>query len=116
MSTFPSQLRTNSTDAEKRLWQALRNRQLQGYKFRRQHSIPPYVVDFVCLEHRLIVELDGGQHVDMVAYDAARTTLLVRQGYRVLRFWNNEFLQNQQAVLETILQALSTPQPEGAQK
>jgi very-short-patch-repair endonuclease len=116
MPTFPSHLRINSTDAEKHLWQALRNRQLQDCKFRRQHPIPPYVVDFVCLEHRLIVELDGGQHAEALAYDAARTTFLERQGYRVLRFWNNEFLQSQQAVLETILQALSNPQPEGAQK
>lgn len=122
MPTFPSQLRTNSTDAEKRLWQALRNRQLQGHKFRRQHPIPPYIVDFVCLERRLIVELDGGQHAESQAYDASRTAALERLGYRVLRFWNNEILGNTQAVLEAILRELSaspSPQPsppEGARE
>ena len=108
MPTFPSQLRTNSTDAEKRLWQALRNRQLQGYKFRRQHSIPPYVVDFVCLERRLIVELDGGQHAEAEVYDARRTVFFEELGYKVLRFWNNELLENTQGVLESILEQLSS--------
>lgn len=122
MPTFPSQLRTNSTDAEKRLWHALRNRQLLGHKFRRQHPIPPYIVDFVCLERRLVVELDGGQHAEAVVYDASRTVFLEGLGYRVLRFWNNEVLGNPQAVLEEILQVLSagpSPRPsppEGARE
>lgn len=106
MPTFPSQLRTNSTEAEKRLWQALRNRQLAGYKFRRQHLIPPYIVDFVCLEHRLIIELDGGQHAEAQEYDAARTITLEKLGYQVLRFWNNEFLEDTQAALEKVLRNL----------
>lgn len=106
MPTFPSQLRTNSTEAEKRLWQALRNRQLRGYKFRRQHPIPPYIVDFVCLEHRLIIELDGGQHAEAQEYDAARTGTFEKLGYQVLRFWNNELLENTQAVLEEVLRKL----------
>jgi very-short-patch-repair endonuclease len=108
MPTFPSHLRTNSTDAEKRLWQALRNRQLQGHKFRRQHPIPPYVVDFVCLEYRLIVELDGGQHAEAQVYDSTRTEALERLGYKVLRFWNNELFENTQGVLERVLEQLSS--------
>jgi very-short-patch-repair endonuclease len=108
MPTFPSHLRTNSTDAEKRLWQALRNRQLQGHKFRRQHPIPPYVVDFVCLESRLIVELDGGQHAEAQVYDSTRTEALERLGYKVLRFWNNELFENTQGVLERVLEQLSS--------
>ena len=108
MSSFPRQLRSNSTDAEKVLWQALRNRQLGGFKFRRQHPIPPYIVDFVCLEHRLIVELDGGQHAETQTYDGARTSMLEQAGYKVMRFWNNEFLNNRDAVLEQIACSLST--------
>ncbi len=103
MPSFASQLRTNSTDAEKRLWQALRNRQLAGYKFRRQFSIPPYIADFVCLEQRLVIELDGGQHADAITYDATRTVFLEQQGFRVLRFWNNDVLGNAEGVLEEIL-------------
>ena len=111
MPAFPSHLRTNSTDAEKRLWRALRNRQLAGSKFRRQHPIPPYIVDFVCLEARLIVELDGGQHAEALPYDAARTTYLERLGYKVLRSWNNEVLGNTEMVLEAILSELPSPRP-----
>ena len=103
MPTFAAQLRTQSTDAEKRLWGALRNRQLAGYKFRRQFPIPPYIADFICLEMRLIIELDGGQHADAAAYDAARTAFLEQQGFRVLRFWNNDVLGNTEGVLEEIL-------------
>jgi very-short-patch-repair endonuclease len=106
MPTFSSQLRTNATDAEKRLWSLLRNRQLAGYKFRRQHPIPPYIVDFVCLEQRLVVELDGGQHAEAQTYDASRTAVLEKLGYQVLRFWNNELLGNTQAVLEEVLRKL----------
>lgn len=91
------------TDAEQRLWQHLRGRQLNGIKFRRQQSIGVYIVDFVSMEHRLIIELDGGQHMQQAEYDAGRTAFLNRQGYRVLRFWNDEVLQHTQAVLEKIL-------------
>lgn len=107
MPTRASLLRTNSTDAEQRLWHFLRNRQLGGYKFRRQHPFPPYVVDFVCLERRLIVELDGGQHAGEVAFDAARTAQLEQSGYMVLRFWNHEALSNTEGVLTRILQQLA---------
>ena len=107
MPTFASQLRTNATDAEKCLWQALRNRQLAGYKFRRQFPISPYIVDFVCLEQRLVIELDGGQHADAADYDAARTAFLNEQGFRVLRFWNNDVLRDTGAVLGVVLHDLS---------
>jgi very-short-patch-repair endonuclease len=83
--SYASHLRTNQTDAEKRLWQALRNRQLAGFKFRRQFPLPPYIADFVCLECRLIVEVDGGQHVEQQEYDDERTRVLLSQGFRVLR-------------------------------
>lgn len=107
MPSFASQLRTNATDAEKRLWQALRNRQLAGYKFRRQLPIPPYIADFVCLEQCLIIELDGGQHADALSYDTARTAFLEQQGFRVLRFWNNDVLGNLVAGLDEVLRALA---------
>lgn len=81
---------------------------LVGYKFRRQHPVGPYIVDFVCLECRLVVELDGGQHLD-AAGEATRTALLRAKGYRVLRFWDNEALAEQQTVLAVILNALSRP-------
>lgn len=108
MPSFASQLRTNATEAEKRLWCFLRNRQLAGYKFRRQFPIPPYIVDFVCLEQRLVIELDGGQHADAMAYDAARTSFLEQQGFRVLRFWNNDALSNTAAVVDQITKALES--------
>ena len=99
------------TDAERRLWSLLRNRQLDGHKFRRQHPIGTFVADFVCIEHRLIVELDGGQHADS-AYDARRTTWLEGQGWRVIRFWNNDFLTATEGALEVTRQALTdVPHP-----
>lgn len=99
-------LRRNSTDAEKKLWPHLRNRQLGGAKFRRQVELGPYIVDLVCLEARLIVELDGGQHT--VETDAKRTAFLERQGFRVIRFWNNDVLLNMEGVLIRIEEALSS--------
>jgi very-short-patch-repair endonuclease len=101
-------LRQASTDAEIRLWAALRGRRLAGYKFRRQHSIGRFVVDFACTRHHLIVEADGGQHADSEA-DAERTRWLEGQGWRVLRFWNNDILANTEGVLERILEALRAP-------
>lgn len=103
-------LRKNATDAETLLWYRLRARRL-GYKFRRQHRILGYIADFSCFERRLIVELDGGQHLERVAYDACRTAKLERVGYRVLRFWNDEVLQQTEAVLEAILLALHEELP-----
>ena len=99
----PRALRKHLTDAEQRLWRKLKRRQLAGMKFRRQQPIGPYIVDFVCLERRVIVEVDGGQHAEQVPYDAHRTRWLETQGYRVLRFWNNEVLAHTQAVTQAIL-------------
>lgn len=100
--------RRASTDAEKRLWRHLRDRKLAGAKFRRQVPFGPYVADFVCLEARLIVEVDGGQHADSER-DAARTRFLESQGFRVLRFWNSDVLANVEGVVGLIEQALSEP-------
>ena len=102
-------LRRLSTDAERLLWKGLRGRMLGGFKFRRQTWIGPFIVDFVCVEARLVVEADGSQHADAEAYDAARSTWLEREGFRVLRFWNHEILTNGEGVLTTILGHLPSP-------
>lgn len=96
------------TEAEKRLWARLRANRL-GYHFRRQHRIGPYIVDFACLERKLIVEVDGGQHNEPkgIALDARRTEFLNRDGYCVLRFWNNDVLARTDDVIETIWSRLS---------
>jgi very-short-patch-repair endonuclease/uroporphyrinogen-III synthase len=96
------QLRSSLTDAEKKLWQHLRRDQLHGLHFRRQHPVPPYIIDFVCSEKNLAIELDGGQHTENQEYDAERTRFLEEQGYRVLRFWNNDVLSNIEGVLEVV--------------
>ncbi len=114
MSTIRAQeLRRNQTRAEARLWSALRNRQLSGLKFRRQVPLGPYVVDFFCLSAALVVEVDGGQHgaPDGRSQDARRTRWLEAQGYRVIRFWNNEVLENLQGVLVLILEAATRDDP-----
>jgi very-short-patch-repair endonuclease len=103
-------LRCELTDAERMLWSVLRNRQLNGVKFRRQQPIGSFIADFVCQERRLIVEADGGQHADNPA-DDHRTAFLEGKGYRVLRFWNNEILTNLEAVAQVIASELSTPHP-----
>jgi very-short-patch-repair endonuclease len=106
MSTAKAkELRKNSTDAERALWRQLRAHRLVGYKFRRQQPVGRYIVDFVCFEKQVIVELDGGQHAEQVAYDAERTAWLQDRGFRVLRFWNHEALQNLEAVVEAIVRA-----------
>ncbi len=104
-------LRRDMTDAEHLLWRNLRNRHFSGWKFRRQHEIDRYIVDFVCPNARLIVELDGGQHAEMVEADADRTRRLEGMGYRVLRFWNNDVLANSEAVLGLILEAVASAAP-----
>jgi very-short-patch-repair endonuclease len=98
-------LRANDTEAEYRLWSDLRNRRLNGYKFSRQIPLGSYIVDFLCREQRLVVELDGSQHAENER-DDRRTDWLNRQGYSVLRFWNAEVLQERSAVLDTILAVL----------
>ena len=99
-------LRSNMTDAEVRLWQALRMRQLKEARFRRQHAIGSYIVDFCAPRKKLIIEIDGGQHAEQVVYDTKRTAFLEQRGYRVLRFWNHEVLGDLDAVLEMILDAI----------
>ncbi|MCZ6646284.1 MAG: DUF559 domain-containing protein [SAR324 cluster bacterium] len=108
---FARTLRKNLTDAEQKLWRRLRRRQLHRHKFRRQFPMGAFVLDFVCLERKLIVELDGGQHASESKYDAARTLWLKEQGYSVLRFWNNQVFQEMEAVLEKIGVALSFHPP-----
>jgi very-short-patch-repair endonuclease len=95
-------LRAASTDAERRIWRSLRSRQVMGCKFRRQHPVGPYIVDFVFLERRLVIELDGSQHQQAIEHDATRDALLRRRGFVVLRFWDNDVLNETQAVLEKI--------------
>ena len=99
-------LRRQASDAEYALWKHLRGRRLKGYKFRRQVVIEPYIVDFLCLETKLIIEADGGQHAEQMAYDARRTATLEGMGYKIMRFWNNEILGELQSVLEQIELAL----------
>jgi very-short-patch-repair endonuclease len=102
------QLRKNQTDTEKYLWYLLKSPHLNNYKFKRQHPISPYIVDFICISKKLIIELDGGQHAEMKAevYDARRTDFLKMKGYKVLRFWNNDVLQETESVVNTILHEL----------
>ena len=102
------ELRRDSTEAEKRLWSILRNRNLDGHKFRRQVTIESYVVDFCCIAERLIVELDGEQHADArKRYDDRRTKDLQARGFRVLRFWNSEVLRSAEGVIQEISRMLS---------
>lgn len=96
------QLRRNQTNAELELWMRLRGRQL-GAKFKRQHRIGPYIADFCSLELRLVIELDGGQHLEQVAADQKRGAYLTSRGFRVLRFWNDQVLKETDAVLDQIL-------------
>jgi very-short-patch-repair endonuclease len=111
---FARRLRRDMTDAERAMWRILRGRQLAGYKFRRQQPIDHYIVDFVCFTHRLVIEIDGSQHIDSKT-DDIRSRYLERNGFRVLRFWNNEVLQNREGVAESIHQALrEPPHPPGA--
>ncbi|MDO8433553.1 MAG: DUF559 domain-containing protein [Candidatus Binatus sp.] len=100
-------MRREATDAEKRLWSILRNRDLDNWKFRRQVPIDEYIVDFCCIKARLIVELDGEQHLDQLRrYDEARTRRLENLSFRVMRFWNSEVMNGADAVVEVIARVL----------
>jgi very-short-patch-repair endonuclease len=101
-------LRKNSTDAERALWRILRSRQLGGHKFRRQQPLGPFIVDFVCLDARMVVEIDGGQHNEEedIAYDQRRSQWLEKAGFRVMRFWNQEVLNELESVSDAISNAL----------
>jgi very-short-patch-repair endonuclease len=94
------------TDAERRLWQGLRGRQMDGYKFRRQHPYYDFILDFVCLEQKLVIEVDGGQHSGSIS-DKQRDGFLEKGGFRVLRFWNNDVLNQTNNVLEAIYRSLT---------
>jgi very-short-patch-repair endonuclease len=104
ISPHAAQLRRNATDAERALWGGLRARRLGGHKFRRQWTIGPYITDFCCVESGLIVEADGGQHT--AEADRKRSQYLDSQGFRIIRFWNNDVLSNLDGVLATVLEAL----------
>jgi very-short-patch-repair endonuclease len=104
-------LRAEMTDVERLLWQALRYKQVNGNRFRRQHPIGRYIVDFACIEQKLVIELDGGQHQEQVAYDEQRTASLQAQGWQVLRFWNNDILNNLEGVLTRIAENLTAAPP-----
>jgi len=99
-------LRSHSTDAEQLLWTNLRRRQLEGFYFRRQHPLLEYIVDFVCMEAKVVVELDGGQHQQQAPYDARRDARIAEAGFTVLRFWNNQVFEELPEVLEVIVQTL----------
>ncbi|CAO3453832.1 hypothetical protein [Azospirillum argentinense] len=101
-------MRAQPTDAERELWRYLRHGQLGGWKFRRQHPLPPYILDFACLDVCVAVEVDGGQHADST-YDSTRDEHLRHHGWRVLRFWNNDVLNNPEGVAATILAAIGGP-------
>ena len=104
-------LRREMTDAEKLLWRHLRMKQFAGYKFRRQHPLGNYIVDFVCLEVLLVLEVDGGQHAERADSDANRTRWIEEKGFRVMRFWNNEVLNNIEGVKLVVWNQLLGIQP-----
>ena len=104
------QLRNNATKAERLLWRHLSRRQLEGFKFSRQMPIGPFICDFLCRERLLVVEFVGGQHAEC-ARDASRTTYIEGQGYRVIRFWNNEVTENLEGVIQAIALALRSDPP-----
>ncbi|NIK88253.1 very-short-patch-repair endonuclease [Rhizomicrobium palustre] len=107
-------MRHDPTDAEKKFWFAVRGRKFGGHKFKRQYPIGPYIADFVCIEQKLIVELDGGQHglAEHEEYDAERTAYLKASGFVVLRYWNDEFLRMPEVVLDEVFRTLTAPSPE----
>lgn len=102
LQDFARELRNNATDVERLLWRHLKNGQLEGVKFRRQQPIETYVVDFVSFDKKIIIELDGSQHSENIGYDDLRDACLTANGFTVLRFWNNEVLENIEGVLEVI--------------
>ena len=97
-------LRCEATEVEKILWSYLRHKSLNGLRFRRQHPMGPFIVDFVCLKARVVIELDGSQHLEQEQKDRERDEWLSKQGYKVLRFYNNDFLQQREEVVEIIVE------------
>jgi len=104
-------LRRNLTDAERWLWNQLRDRKLAGCKFRRQHPIGPFIGDFVCIEKKLVIEVDGGQHAEDACSDEKRANYLKEEGYQILRFWNNQVFDDGESVLEEIVCRLMEKSP-----
>jgi len=111
-------LRKRLTDAERLLWRHLRNRELGGWKFKRQYPVGPFIVDFICVEKNVVIEVDGGQHAENEDQDIQRSAYLNKMGYRILRFWNNQVLEETESVLEAIFAILAavkqnspSPQP-----
>jgi very-short-patch-repair endonuclease len=100
-------LRQHPTEAESLLWHVLRMHQLDNIHFRRQHAIGPYIVDFCAPRIKLVIEVDGSQHLDQQEHDAARTAFLANKGYRVLRFWNSEVMDQLDAVAQAVLDAIA---------
>jgi len=111
MKEHARELRTEPTATEQLLWSRLRRRQIAGHKFRRQQVLGPYIVDFACLEQKLVIELDGGQHAEQRCYDERRIRWLEQRGFRVLRFWDNQAFAEMEGVLRTIEVALEDPPP-----
>ena len=112
-------LRKRPTDTESALWRQVRLHQIEGCKFRRQHPIGPYIVDFVCMERQVIIEMDGGQHAVHVQQDAERTAWLESVGYRVIRFWDHEVLTELEYVKDAIRRSLTphlNPLPQGGRE
>jgi len=104
-------LRKDATEAEKVLWQRLSSRQMEGFKFRRQQPIGQYIVDFVNFRKKLIIELDGGQHKIQKVKDKKRDNWFEEQGFKVLRFWNNDVFENLEGILEVVREMLLSPSP-----
>lgn len=110
LKPYVKALRQTMTPEEQLLWRLLRNRRFANYKFRRQHPVGPFILDFACHQHKVVIELDGGQHSRQSRYDGRRTQWLKRRGWVVLRFWNNELRENTEGVLMTVLDVLK-PSP-----
>ncbi|OHD71249.1 MAG: DNA (cytosine-5-)-methyltransferase [Spirochaetes bacterium RBG_16_49_21] len=108
---FARQLRKNQTEAEKKLWKYLKSKQVKGLKFRRQEPIGSYIVDFACFENKLVIELDGSQHIEDKENDIERDDWLKSQGFAVIRFWNNEVMNNIDGVLAVIFYFCSNHPP-----
>ncbi len=105
------ELRLNTTPAEAKLWSFLRRHQLKDVGFRRQHAIGNFVVDFCAPRQKLVIELDGSHHLDQMEYDAERSDFLKIKGYRILRFFNNDVMNDINGVIKVILEAIETPSP-----
>jgi very-short-patch-repair endonuclease len=104
-------LRSDMTIAEHKFWQAIRGKQIEDCRFRRQHPVGPYIADFACIDKSLVIELDGEQHQDRITYDERRTAFLQAQGWQVLRFWNNDVLNNLDGVLAKVIEVLTAASP-----